>query len=63
MIDILTLIEILALVLLVPFSIWLIHKALADPTDGGIQTKVHGRVLGPVGVVTLFLVIAYVIID
>ena len=63
MIDILMLIEILDMILLITLSIWVIYKALADPTDGGIQTKVHGRVLGLVGVVTLFLVIAYVIID
>ena len=35
----LTFIEILALVLIVPFSIWLIYKALADPTDSGIFNK------------------------
>ena len=61
MIDILMLIEILALILLVPFSIWLIYKALRDPTNGGAQTKVNGRVLGVLGVIMLSLVIVYII--
>ena len=53
------LIELLDMILLIPLSIWFIYKALRDPTDGGIQTKVHVRVLGLGGVIMLFLVIAY----
>ncbi len=60
MIDILMLIEILDMILLIPLSIWFIYKALRDPTDGGIQTKVNGQVLGLGGVIILFLVIAYI---